>query len=551
MNKKAIIQLILLNLLCVFVTLTAQDLQDWGEYEDIKNEAVERIEEHRKGDAQIEVILPNATAADNIELRVKLKRHDFLWGTVVKPSFVTSPYADLYQETFLKYFNAAGFNVALKPKQRGNYFEQVAESMSMPWFLENDIYMRGHTLAWEGANFLRPEDRAILEDPNLSNQEKGDSLLVKAGFHFAHAIPKWDVSCWDVSNEPIANNVINDLLPEINTHVYWFKLADSIRREHGKEDVLLYQNDYQIISAITSWALNFRKSGYRSTGRPALYREILDEQIALGAPIEGIGFQSRLKGGLIRPDTIYKRLLDFDRFGLPYQATEFEIRDDASKYIYTDEERRLLTEYIMVMYFSHPKVTGFWHWTFADSESNIDLDFPLFNYDGTPKVNGQKWIELMEGFFNIDKTLTTDSSGELDIKGYYGSYEINAIVDGEKLVGSFEIKKDRDNSNIVVKLEPGDFVSSLNNKIKKQNIQINHLPSLSYVAIKINVRDANSQALEIDFFSTHGNLLYTERLQNFETIIPTDKINHKGFVVAVVKDKRIGKILAVKKIIIH
>lgn len=136
-------------------------------------------------------------------------------------------------------------------------------------------------------------------------------------------------------------------------------------RTQGKEDVLLYQNDYQIISAISSWALNYTKPGYSALGRPAIYRELLDKQLALGAPIEGIGFQSRLKHGLITPDTIYKRLCDFDRFNLPYQATEFEIREDTSKYVYSESKRRILTEYMMVMYFSHPRVTGFWHWTFT------------------------------------------------------------------------------------------------------------------------------------------------------------------------------------------
>ena len=115
-----------------------------------------------------------------------------------------------------------------------------------------------------------------------------------------------------MSNEPIANNIINDLLCDQNTQVYWFKLADSIRRQHDKENVMLFQNDYQVISATTPWALKFTKEGYSAVGRPALYAEILDEQLALGAPIDGIGFQSRIKGGMITPDSIYNRLLSFD-----------------------------------------------------------------------------------------------------------------------------------------------------------------------------------------------------------------------------------------------
>lgn len=434
-------------------TSIAQNLQNWGDYEKIKNEAIQRIEGHRKEDINLIVKLPNDQIAANNQVRVKLLRHDFKWGAVVGNSFETSPYSDVYKETFLKYFNASGFNIALKPKHRYSNSEEIAATQTMPWFLENKIYVRGHALTWEGDKFMRPEDKAIVDDTTLSDEEKGEKLLESLSKHFHHAIPKWDVKTWDVTNEPIVNNVVNDLFPDMNTHAYWFKLADSIKRANGKEDVVLYANDYQIISAITPWALDATKEGYSAVGRPALYREMLDEQINEGAPIEAIGFQSRIKQGIITPDTIYKRLCDFERYNLPYHATEFEIRDDASKYVYTDAERWLITEHMMVMYFSHSKVEGFWHWTFADSRSKRKLDYPLFNYDGTPNVNGMKWIELMEGFLNTDKVLTTNVKGEVNLRGYYGSYEIVAEIDGNTFTGTFELDKRYKSPKIQVTLE--------------------------------------------------------------------------------------------------
>lgn len=201
----------------------------------------------------------------------------------------------------LKYFNASGFNIALKPKHRFSNSEEIAATQIMPWFLKNNIYVRGHALTWEGYKFMRTEDKAIVDDAALSNEEKGRKLLESLSKHFHHAIPKWDVKCWDVINEPIVNNVANDLFPNMNTHAYWFKLADSIKRANGKENVVLFANDYQIISAISPWALDATKEGYSAVGRPALYREMLDEQIDEGAPIEAIGFQSRIKAGLITP----------------------------------------------------------------------------------------------------------------------------------------------------------------------------------------------------------------------------------------------------------
>lgn len=431
----------------------AQELQDWGQYEEVKEEAINRIREHRMGDVELKIVLPNGKVAKNTPIKIELKRHDFLWGAVVSSwTFVNSGHSDKYKELYLKYFNAAGIENGLKPKQRKGALEKHAE-VAFDWFHKNNFYLRGHTLTWEGINWSRPEEKKVYNDSTLSDSEKAEKLIKSYSRHFSHAIPKWDVRCWDVSNEPIDNNSVNDLLPEKNTHAHWFKLADSIRKEHNKEDVLLFQNQYQVISGTSNHALTLTKAGYKSVGRKALYAEMMDEQIAAGAKIEGIGFQSRLRSDwpLITPDSIYGRLCYFDRFNLPYHATEFELRD-SKKVKFTEEQRQILSEYMMVMYFSHPKVEGFWHWTFADY-SRGRRDYPLFNYDGTPNINGKIWIDLMEGFFNTSLNKKSGKSGKVNVKGYYGTYEVTAEVDGKPLKGTFNISKSDSKPTIEVHLK--------------------------------------------------------------------------------------------------
>jgi GH35 family endo-1,4-beta-xylanase len=449
MKTRSLLQLSAICALFLTVDLFAQDLQDWGEYENTKQEAIERIEQHRKGAVELQIVLPNGEVADSVPVTIELKRHDFLWGAVTNGrNFANSAYVDKYKEMYLKYFNAAGIENGLKPKQRNGFGERSAE-VAFDWFRKNDFYMRGHTLTWEGYNWSRPEDRAVYDDSTLSDSEKAEKIIESYSRHFHHAIPKWDVQCWDVSNEPIDNNSVNDLLPEQNTHAHWFKLADSVRKEHSKEDVLLFQNQYQIVSGTSNNALTLTKEGYESVGRMALYAEMMDEQIAAGAPIEGIGFQSRLRAEwpLITPDVIYDRLCYFDRFDLPYHATEFELRDGGGVK-YTEEQRRILTEYMMVMYFSHPKVEGFWHWTFAGGR-----DYSLFNRNGTPTINGKIWIDLMEGFFNTILNTEASRSGKVGVKGYYGTYEVTAEVDGKQLQGAFSISKSDSKPTIEVVLK--------------------------------------------------------------------------------------------------
>ncbi len=517
----------------------SEHLQDWGKYENVKKEAIQRIEEHRKGDVHIKAKGPDEKTISNADIRVKLKRHDFKWGAVVGKSFVTSPYSHIYKETFLKYFNASGFNIALKPKHRDTQTEEIAANQTMPWFVENDIYVRGHALTWEGENFMRPEDKLTLNSTSLTDKEKGDILLNSMGKHFTHAIPRWDVKCWDVTNEPIANNDVNNLFPNFDTHAYWFNLADSIREVRNRKDVLLFENDYQIISAISSWALK----------RPAQYRKIIDNHIALGAPVEGIGFQSRIKHGIITPDTIYKRLCDFEKYNLPYHATEFEIRDDQTKYVYTDKERELITEYMMIMYFSHPKVEGFWHWTFADMSESKKLDYPLFNYDGTPKVNGEKWIKMMEGFFNTDVNTTTNFDGETDVRGYYGSYEITTELNGEKLFGTFEIDSTNTEPIITVYLEKSATTSTQeieNKNNKKAQIRFDS----ENVYVHINSPELYSKHMELEIYDLLGKQIYSERITNKYTIISSHEITKKGLSIAIVKDLQSGERMASGKIIL-
>jgi hypothetical protein len=89
--KKTVL-LLYLSFILTLSNVIAQNLMDWGEYEPIKKEAIQRIEQHRKGDLKIKVVLPNQQVAVNTPVQIQLKRHDFKFGAVVGQSFATSPY---------------------------------------------------------------------------------------------------------------------------------------------------------------------------------------------------------------------------------------------------------------------------------------------------------------------------------------------------------------------------------------------------------------------------------------------------------------------------
>jgi len=396
--------------------------------DDWRGQANARIDSIRKNKLTVRVVDSLGNTIPGAAVHIDLQRHRFKFGAVVDNDFLVSPHTETYQEIFPKYFNGSGFNIALKQKHRDTPREDAAYPI-MEWMLSHGIAMRGHALVWEGENYMRPEQVDILNSTTLSDSEKGDSLVGTAEIHFDHSIEKWDVFCWDVINEPITNHAINDLT-EFNTFTYWFNLADSLRQINGREDMQLFLNEYQVISAIQNWALT----------RPQKYRDIIDQMLEEGAPIEGLGFQSRIKNGYLSPETMYQRLQDFEIYGLPYHATEFEIRE-TDGYKYSDALKKQILNELLTVYFSHPSVEGIWHWTFVD-RPNGSSPWALFRYDGTPFPCGEEWIRMMEEDFNTDVTFVTDQSGAACVRGFKGDYEITVSAGGHQKTIQTSLDKD-------------------------------------------------------------------------------------------------------------
>ena len=240
-----------------------------------RTEAFQRIETLRKSQLTVNVISVSGSPLTGLSTRVHLNKHAFKWGAAVNADrFNNSPHINHYKNLYLNYFNSAGFNNGLKPKHRGWNAETQAEN-AMPWFTTNNFHMRGHAMVWEGESNWKPNAVTVYNSTTLTDQQKGDSLVNMLDDHLYHVIPKWDVECWDVVNEPWGNQKVNELLPNTNTLVHWFKLADSLRQVYGKPNLQLAVNENSIIA---------NNLLYGDT-KIDQYMAILDTMIAKGAPI--------------------------------------------------------------------------------------------------------------------------------------------------------------------------------------------------------------------------------------------------------------------------
>lgn len=468
-----------MRVLLFLTILTIAGHADW------RTDALNRISKHRKTNLQIKVVDKAGLPLNNVSVSIKLTKHQFPFGAVIRSTqLYGTPYSDIYKENYKKYFNAAGASLGLKPKWWGTANEESVDT-AFQWFKENNFYYRGHAFIWEGEEFLPPEQKEIYNATDLTNQQKADSLIPLMEAYMDHAMERWDLRWWDVVNEPVVNNIINELLPEQNTFTHWFKLADSLRAKYNRDEVKLVLNENQIISNNAKWV----------EGKIENFMTIIDTMLAQGAPLEMLGFQSRIKYGMLSPDTMYQRLIAFEKYNMPYQATEFEIRN-SNNYTYTDAEVKQLTEEFLLTYFSHPRVEGIWHWTFVEKAPGTE-HYALFNYDGTPTPTGEKWIELMEGVLMTDTTLTTNENGTTTTRGYYGTYDLEITYKDTTLQQKITLQ-----SNTSLTITISDEAESLLTHRSTGNAK-------PYLLSKSNIikRDHQTGPMGVEIFSLRGQLI--------------------------------------------
>jgi arylsulfatase A-like enzyme/GH35 family endo-1,4-beta-xylanase len=434
------------------ITLTAQEKADLetavnpATLDQWRLDAYERIKQNRMAYLDLQVVDNLGAPLEGAQVSIKLKNHAFKWaGTLGAKDMYGAGNSRISTETYqnraASMFNSVGLNNGFKPRLTGihSYLPDL-----MSWAQSNNIPVRGHLLLWPGTG-----DIADLDDPQkVSGVDYGGHLSQSSTSDYAHynvlgavetykASPRaqsdvdaveaevdaeiaewagtWDVYEWDVINETLGNKLLMQIMG-YDQMAEWFRIA---RTNVVDPNCKLMINDYQIISSMSE----NRTPGWYAGRRDELMANI-DQIIADGGPIDGIGFQSRYKQERRDPQILWDRLKEWgDRYGLMMVGTEFEVVSsnpgDWKEYIYTDMERAQITDEMMTQYFSHPLVTGFTAWNFMHDEASS-----LVDYDGLPKLNGLVWYYLHRIRYSTDETSTTDAGGWTSVHGFLGDYDI-------------------------------------------------------------------------------------------------------------------------------
>jgi len=401
-------------------------------------EANQRINQYRKANLIVKVVdKKTGLPISNADISISLLKHKFKFGGIVNsPQFAKE--TEKYKKLFLDMgFNASGFNNALKYKLRKGFEKFNAEKI-IKWFRKNKIFIRGHCLVWPGDKTGNHLPQELLSMTSQYKKTPTESLKNKIYAQTINMIvknaSKWDVDEWDVLNEPRGNHLLQDISGDkTKTEKAWFNCAF---KNTKNKNISLFLNENRVIS-------DPKDSETVLTNKIKTYYDNVRELLKSKAPLSGLGFQSRFTK-IISPEIIYSRLSLFNELQLPIVATEMEMK----KNLGSEFDKAMMTERVMTIYFSHPKVTGIYAWTILNKIDDT-RNRGLLNPDYTPNLRGKIWLYLSKHLWNTKVLLKSDNNGEVSLRAFKGKYKITVKNNNKNKNMNFQLDKE---SVITVKI---------------------------------------------------------------------------------------------------
>jgi len=364
--------------------------------------AQERIERLRKGDLEIRVTTANGAPVPGAAVHVRMLRHAYQFGTFLEGATLwDNSDGATYRNTTKKLFNRVTVPLYWadwgwdNPEIRQQYWKLAR------WAHEQGFHIRGHNLVWPSWHNTPSWLRQFEKDPrrlqNIIHASVAERVALFRQFEFDD---------YDVVNELRENHEIYDILG-FSEVVEWFRLTHLLD-PRPKAGI----NEYDIIAG----------GGYTETEQ-ATYEKHIRALLDQGAPLGVIGMQCHMGESLTPPEQVLAILDRFAKFGLPLQATEFDI-DIADEKTQGDYMRDFLTAF-----FSHPATEAITQWGFWQSQ-HWKPRAALFRKDWRVKPNGQAYLDLVLKEWWTDVSGQTGPDGIYRVRGFCGDYAIDVSANG-------------------------------------------------------------------------------------------------------------------------
>lgn len=411
-------------------TLTLQDLPEteityYGREADApwRAEANERINQIRKGTADITVYDEQGNLLKDATVSVEMIRHQFGFGSAITANaFMTNT---VYRKKVLELFNEVVFENDLK------WPSFIPTSTNLKRTLDSlgryKIPVRGHNVVWPSFKFNTTALKTLSADPVAFRNE------IDRHIDQVTQYTKGKVVDWDVLNEPYTEKEFQAILGN-EVMADWFK-----RVRQNDREVKLYINDYSILSA-----------GGMDINHQNGYFDIIKYIDSKGGKIEGIGMQGHFGSDLTPITKVYSILEKFAALGKEIKITEHDINVN-QRAVQADYTRDFMT-----ICFSHPSVKSFLTWGFWAGQHWLP-EGAYYDINWNIRPHGEVWKDLVFNQWWTKKTdHTTDAEGKIQVEGFLGTYKYT-IVSGDKVrTGTFHISNSKQSglgNNIILSLD--------------------------------------------------------------------------------------------------
>ena len=440
-NRLSLILLILalnLSASCRFAATAKDDSAPQNAINKSKNEAAllqaqANIEKFRKGDAQIKILGANAKTAKQIQLKIKQSSHDFKFGCYLKIDDLPPEKLPEYEKHF-----AALFNYAVV----GTYWSFIENKRGIEdwsWF-EREIALSqklGARIA--AAPILWGTNQA--GTPRWLPRQKDELLpMLKKRVQELAAKHANTIEDWEIVNEPLAPKT-DVFASRIGSD--YLESAFSWAREAAPAERLML-NEYGVFGSVARHNRNRDR-----------YFALLEELIEKDTAIDVIGIQAHANGEWYEPANVAEQLNRYAALGKPIQITEFsaqtlnyndrqtplKISGNYQSGIWDAEKQAQFYREFYTIAFGSPQVEAIVTWGLDDERAWLP-GIGLIDEEGNPKPNYKALDQLInkEWRTNLQVNLTADKTAK--IKGFFGSYEVEAVVNGKTVsMTKFELKK--------------------------------------------------------------------------------------------------------------
>ncbi|WP_226023134.1 endo-1,4-beta-xylanase [Halomicrobium salinisoli] len=428
--------------------------------------ADERIQEHRTGPLEIEVVDENGDPVSDADVAVEMQDHDYWFGYALSADLLvnqTEP-GHPYRETLKEDFNVVWFG----NYHKWRFFEDNQDDAdeATAWAKDNGLDVRGHVCLWANidawavpgdvVDAMGVDHDSGQDGPDLDPQHVEDRSFEHvqtiidhyADFEYEGTSYGSVIEEWEVMNEVVhkpgfiravngvpANEEAEDLDP-----VTAPLLADYYdhARDAAPDDVGLATNDYNTIEG----SYDYARDDYERQ------IEFLEENSSL----DYVGLQSHFtdRSSTVSSQETMDVLDRYAQHDVRLRVTEFDVTGD-----WPDEDKAdWFREYFKTV-FSHPATDAFL--TAGGSDEHHWRDDGPFYYEGwEPKPAMEVYRDLVFDEWWTEESGTTDDAGTYSVDAFLGEHEVTVSTGEGSVTRTVSVTDSDAGRQVTVTVEGGD-----------------------------------------------------------------------------------------------